>query len=94
MITILFTTLQIDGPEEGKVLYWALGLLATGLGAALIYIKQIHKLQIEAKDTVIHQQEETITYEREEKEKSQKNYIELVKEFNSIFQQQNLIKNG
>lgn len=91
MMLSILELFQITTPEEGGVLYWALGILASALGAALIYVKQQHKAQIDAKNLVIENQEKTILYERTEKEKAQEDYKSLVKEFNSIFQQQSLI---
>ena len=93
---LLLTTLQFDAPEEGKVIYWLLGVLVVALGTALGYVRTQHKEQIAAKNKALTKQEETIAYERAEKEKAQQDYKDLVKEFNSIFQQQNLIsrRNG
>ena len=91
-LIFLLNALQIDGPEEGKVVYWILGVLVLALGAALGYVKTQHKEQLVAKNMVIKNQDLTISYERSEKEKAQQDYKDLVSEFNSIFQQQDLIR--
>lgn len=81
---ILLEMAQVPTPEEGKVLYWGLGLLATALGFALAYVKAQHKAQIDAKDLVIKKMAETIDYERGEKNKEQEKYEALVKDFNEM----------
>lgn len=93
---IFLITLQVQVPEEGKVIYWVLGILVTALAAALGYVRTQHTEQITAKNEALKKQQETIAYERGEKEKAQQDYKDLVREFNSIFQHQNLIsrKNG
>ncbi|NNE30730.1 MAG: hypothetical protein HKN40_00015 [Winogradskyella sp.] len=78
-------------PTQDNLIYWMLGVLVVALGGALAYVKTQHTEQIKAKDVVIKYLNSEIEYERSQKDKYKTDYDNLVKDFYTIFQHQDIV---
>lgn len=75
----MLNLILLSQPDAENLPYWMIGILVTGFGAALAYIRAMHKESIKTKD-------EIIAYERSEKEKFQNEVMNLTRDFNKTIE--------